>query len=106
MSHNIKQDYFGQVKKILDKVDKTGDNANHFRGIVLMGDKNKSEAYSWIHAPLEDVKNLVLTAMRNSNEFTIATAKAFELYDKELKEQQNNKDDENKSDNDKTACQL
>ncbi len=100
MSHNIKQDYFGQVKKILNKVDKAGDNANHFRGIVLIGDKSKSEAYAWLHAPLEDVKNLVLTAMRNSNEFTIATAKAFEVYDKELREQQNNNNNENKSDND------
>lgn len=100
MSHNIKQDYFGQVRKVLDKVDRAGNNASHFRGIVLMGDKNRSEAYSWLHAPLEDIKNLVLTAMRNSNEFTIATAKAFELYDKELKEQQNNNSNENKSNND------
>lgn len=88
MKHNIKQDYFGQVKKVLDKVDKANDVAFHFRGIVLMGDKNRKEAYSWIHAPQEDMKNLVLAAMRNSEEFTMAAAKAFEAYDKELREEE------------------
>lgn len=88
MKHNIRQDYFGQVKKILDNADKADDVAFHFRGIVLMGDKNRKEAYSWIHAPQEDMKNLVLAAMRNSEEFTMATASAFEAYDKELREKE------------------
>ena len=93
MNKNIRQDFCGQVKKTLDRVDKAGDIGNHFRGIVLIGDKNKSKAYSWIHAPIEDMQKLILSAMHNSDTFTIATAKAFEQYDKELQSKNKDKDE-------------
>lgn len=85
MNKNIKQNYFGQVRKVLGKVEKSEDAASHFRCIVLMGDSQKKEAYSFIHAPQEDLTQLVLEAMRNSEQFTYATACALESYDKELR---------------------
>lgn len=95
---NIRQNFFNHIKKILDIVDKMGDEAKHFRCIVLMGDKNVQKAYSFLHASPEDLKNLILNAMRNSDQFTYATAMAFEQYDKELREKETikeNKDEEN-----------
>ena len=83
---NIRQNHFNRIKKELDEVDKEGDNSKHFRCIVLMGDKNVPNAYSFLHASPEDLKNLILNAMRNSDQFTYATAMAFEQYDKELRE--------------------
>ncbi len=84
MDKNIKHDYFLQTKKILDKIDKDGENANHFRAIVLMGDKNKSEAYSWLHAPQEDIEKLLLHAIRHSDIFAYSAAKALESRYNEL----------------------
>lgn len=84
---NIKQNHFLQVKKILDHVDKQGDNANHFRAIVLMGDQSKQEAYSYIHAPQKDMENLILHAIRTDDVFAYSAAKAMERYIEE-KEQQ------------------
>ena len=95
---NIRQNHFNRIKKELDEVDKSGDNSKHFRCIVLMGDKNVQKAYSFLHASPEDLKNLILNAMRNSDQFTYATAMAFEQYDKELREKETlkvNKDEEN-----------
>ena len=83
---NIRQNHFNRIKKELDEVDKEGDNSKHFRCIVLMGDRNVQKAYSFLHASPEDLKNLILNAMRNSYQFTYATAMAFEQYDKELRE--------------------
>lgn len=83
---NIRQNHFNRIKKELDEVDKAGDNSKQFRCIVLMGDKNVPKAYSFLHASPEDLKNLILNAMRNSDQFTYATAMAFEQYDKELRE--------------------
>ena len=83
---NIRQNHFNRIKKELDEVDKEGDNSKHFRCIVLMGDKTVPKAYSFLHASPEDMKNLILNAMRNSDQFTYATAMAFEQYDKELKD--------------------
>ena len=85
---NIRQNHFNRIKKELDEVDKAGDNSKHFRCIVLMGDKNVPKAYSFLHASPEDLKNLILNAMRNSDQFTYATAMAFEQYDKELREKE------------------
>lgn len=97
MNKNINQNYFLQVKKILGKVEKSADAANHFRCIILMGDKQEKDAYSFLHATPEDMKNLILSAMRNSEQFTYAAACAFEQYDKELQSEtkNNNKDEEN-----------
>lgn len=99
MNKNINQNYFLQVKKILGKVEKSADAARHFRCIVLMGDQQEPKAFSFMHASQEDMKNLVLAAMRNSEEFVGAAAEAFMQYDKELAEQSetknNNKDEEN-----------
>ena len=95
---NIRQNHFNRIKKELDEVDKEGDNSKHFRCIVLMGDRNVQKAYSFLHASPEDLKNLILNAMRNSDQFTYATAMAFEQYDKELREKETvkvNKDEEN-----------
>lgn len=90
MNKNIKQDYFSQVKKALDKVDKAGDLANHFRGVVLIGDKNRQQAYSWLHAPQTDIENLLLHAMRTSDMFTYSAAKALEARYNEIKTKNNN----------------
>ena len=87
---NIKQNHFLQVKKILDQVDKQGDNANHFRAIVLMGDQRKQEAYSYIHAPQEDMENLLLHAIRTDDLFAYSVAKAMERYIEEKEQQQSN----------------
>lgn len=95
---NIRQNHFNRIKKELDEVDKAGDNTKHFRCIVLMGDRNVQEAFSFLHASPEDLKNLILNAMRNSDQFTYATAMAVEQYDKELREKETlkeNKDEEN-----------
>ena len=95
---NIRQNHFNRIKKELDEVDKEGDNSKNFRCIVLMGDRNVQKAYSFLHASPEDLKNLILNAMRNSDQFTYATAMAFEQYDKELREKETlkvNKDEEN-----------
>lgn len=91
---NIRQNHFNRIKKELDEVEKAGDNSKHFRCIVLMGDRNVQKAFSFLHASPEDLKNLILNAMRNSDAFTYATAMAIEQYDKELiekdKQEQNN----------------
>ena len=95
---NIRQNHFSRIKKELNSVEKAGDNSKHFRCIVLMGDSNVREAYSFIHASPEDLQNLVLNAMRNSDTFTYATAMAFEKYDKELREKENLKDNKDEED--------
>lgn len=95
---NIRQNHFNRIKKKLDEVDKAGDDSKHFRCIVLMGDKNVQKAYSFLHASPEDMKSLILNAMRNSDQFTYAIAMAVEQYDKELREKETlkeNKDEEN-----------
>lgn len=95
---NIRQNHFNRIKKELDEVEKAGDNSKHFRCIVLMGDRNFQKAFSFLHASPEDLKNLILNAMRKSDQFTYATAMAFEQYDKELREKETlkeNKDEEN-----------
>lgn len=97
MNKNIKQNYFLQVKKILDKAEKSADAASHFRCIVLMGDRNEQKAYSFMHAPQEDLTNLMLHGFRNSEAFTYAAAKAFEQYDKELREKQKSQTNDNKN---------
>lgn len=95
---NIRQNHFNRIKKELDEVEKAGDNSKHFRCIVLMGDRNVQKAFSFLHASPEDLKNLILNAMHNSDAFTYATAMAIEQYDKELIEKEtlkDNKDEEN-----------
>lgn len=95
---NIRQNHFNRIKKELDEVEKAGENSKHFRCIVLMGGRNVQKAFSFLHASPEDLKNLILNAMRNSDAFTYAAACAFEAYDKELREKETlneNKDEEN-----------
>lgn len=92
MNKNIKQDYFIQIKKILDKADKDGENSNHFRALILMGDMNRDEGYSWLHAPLKDITTLLLNAMRNSEEFLYASASALEKYNNEFIKENNNEE--------------
>lgn len=94
-SKNIKQNHFLQVKKILDKVDKSGDNANHFRAIVLMGDKNESQAYSYLHAPQKDMEQLLLHAIRSSDVFAYSVCMALEAYYNESKNNNKEQDEEN-----------
>lgn len=84
MNKNINQNYFLQVKKVLNKVEKSTDAARHFRCIILMGDQQEQKAYSFMHASPEDLKNLVLCGLRSSNEFVTAVADAFMQYDEEL----------------------
>ncbi len=101
MNKNIRQNYFRHIKRTLDVVEKMGDNAKHFRCIVLMGDSQEQKAYSFMHASPEDLKNLILHAMRHSETFTNATANAFLELNKEIEEREksennnNNKDEEN-----------
>lgn len=87
MNKNIRQNYFLQIKNILNKVDEAGDIANHFRAIVLIGDKSQDEAYSWLHAPIQDMEKLLLHAIRNSDTFAYCVAKALEARYKELKKE-------------------
>lgn len=95
MNKNVKKNYFLKVKKILDEVDDAGEVADHFRGIVLIGDQQKNQAYSWLHAPQKDLEILILSALRNSDEFVLATAKAFETFYNEQEEPKNEVKDEN-----------
>jgi len=85
---NIKQNYLLQIQKVLDKVEKSKYAASHFRCIVLMGDSQERQAKSFLHASPEDLKNLILSALRNSEQFTYAAACAFQEYDKELREKE------------------
>lgn len=87
---NIKQNFFLKVKKTLDEVDKAGDVANHFRAVVLMGDKNEQKAYSYFHAPQADIERLILHGLRNSDTFAYSIAKAMETYCMEVEEKKNN----------------
>lgn len=83
------------MRKVLDDVDKAGSKADYFRGIVLIGDQQQSEGYSWMHASLKDMETLILDALRNSDEFTLATAKAFEAYYNDQQATKNKTKDEN-----------
>lgn len=96
MNKNIRQDYFSQVKKVLDKADKAEDIANHFRGIVIIGDKNRSQCYSWLHAPKKDLEKLILHAMRDSEMFAYCSAKALEtIYGEQSETKNDNNNEEN-----------
>lgn len=95
---NIKQNHFLQIKKILDQVDKAGNNANHFRAIILMGDKNEKSAYSYIHAPQEDMEKLILSGLRNSETFACSVANAVEMYIEELQKKEQPKTDKDEKD--------
>lgn len=95
---NIKQNHFLQVKKVLDQVDKAGENADHFRAIVLMGDQSQQQAYSYIHAPQPDMEKLILHAIRDSEAFAYSVAKAMETYINE-QEQNNSKSDKEHEEN-------
>ena len=74
---NIKQNYLLQIQKVLDKVEKSNDAASHFRCIVLMGDSQERQAKSFLHASPEDLKNLILSALRNSEQFTYSRRLSF-----------------------------
>lgn len=88
MNKNINQNYLLQIKKTLSKVEKSADAANHFRCIVLMGDTQEEDAYSFIHAAQEDLKNLVLSAMHHSVQFAYAVACAIEQYSDDVDEKE------------------
>lgn len=87
---NIKQNHLLQIKKVLNQVDKAGDKADHFRAIILIGDKNEQQAFSYLHAPQKDMENLILNAIRNSDVFAYSVAKAMETYCNEQDEQKSN----------------
>lgn len=89
---NIKQNHFLQVKKVLDRVDKAGENADHFRAVILMGDQSQQQAFSYFHAPQKDMENLLLHAIRTDDTFAYSVAKAMETYINE-QEQNNPKSD-------------
>ena len=95
---NIRQNFFLKVKKTLDEVDKAGEVANHFRVVVLMGDKNEQKAYSYIHAPQADIEKLILHGLRNSETFAYSIAKAMETYC--MEEEEKNNQSPTKSDKD------
>ena len=97
MNKNIRQKFFRQILKVLNVVEKMGNNAKHFRCIIIMGDQQEQKAYSFFHASKEDLTNLVLNGFRNSEEFVEATANAFLLFNAELEEKQNS---ETKNNND------
>lgn len=97
---NIRQNYFNQIRKVTEEVDKAGEHGKHFRCIILMGDASTKQGFSFLHASDGDLQQLLLQAMRNSNAFTYAAACAFEAYDKDLREkQEQNKDKEDEEDN-------
>lgn len=91
---NIRKNYLNQIRKVTEEVDKAGEQGKHFRCIIIMGDDDTKQGFSFIHASDGDLKQLLLHAMRHSNAFTYAAACAFEAYDKELrgkgKQEQNN----------------
>lgn len=97
---NIKQNFFRHIKRVLDVVEKMGNNANHFRCIVLMGDRQEKQSYSFLHASQEDLKNLLLHAMRHSDTFLLACSEAFEQHYHELTaKDENNEQPENTENN-------
>lgn len=100
MNKNIRQNFFRQILKVLNVVEKMGNNAKHFRCIIIMGDQQEQKAYSFFHASKEDLTNLVLNGFRNSEEFVEANANAFLLFNAELEEKQNL---ETKNNNDNEA---
>lgn len=91
---NIRKNYLNQIRKVTEEVDKAGEQGKHFSCIILMGDANTKQGFSFIHASDADLQQLLLHAMCHSNAFTYAAACAFEAYDKELrgkdKQEQNN----------------
>lgn len=98
---NIRQNYFNKIRKVTEDVDKAGEQGKHFRCILLMGDANTKQGFSFIHASDGDLQQLLLHAMRHSNAFTYAAACAFEAYDKELRgkdKQEQNNDNDNEAD--------
>lgn len=97
---NIRQNYFNKIRKITEDIDKAGEQEKHFSCILLMGDANTKQGFSFIQGSDGNLQQLLLNAMRNSNAFTYAAACAFEAYDMELrgkgKQEQNNENtDEN-----------
>ena len=88
MNKNIRQNFFRQILKVLNVVEKMGNNAKHFRCVIIMGDQQEQKAYSFFHASKEDLTNLLLHGFRNSEVFTEATANAFMQYQAELEEKE------------------
>ncbi len=85
------ENFSRKIRNVLTEVDTAKGKAGNFRGVVLMGDKNKGQAYCWIHAPQKDLVNLLVHAMRESDEFAYCAAKAMETRYEELsKENKNN----------------
>lgn len=97
---NIRKNYFNQIRNVTEEVDKAGEQGKHFRCIIIMGDANIKQGFSFIHASDGDLQQLLLNAMRNSNAFTYAAASAFEAYDKELRGK--NKQEQNNENTDET----
>ena len=67
---------------------------------ISLDPSSTKQGFSFLHASDGDLQQLLLQAMRNSNAFTYAAACAFEAYDKELREkQEQNKDKKDEEDN-------
>lgn len=99
--NNIRQNYFNKIRKVTEDVEKAGEQGKHFRCILLMGDEDTKQGFSFIHASDADLQQLLLHAMRHSNAFTYAAACAFEAYDMELRgkgKQEQNNDNDNEAD--------
>ena len=84
--------------KLLDEIQKFAAKDNLRVRILLevfISSDSTKQGFSFLHASDGDLQQLLLQAMRNSNAFTYAAACAFEAYDKELREkQEQNKDNE------------
>ena len=51
---NIRQNYFNQIRKVTEEVDKAGEHGKHFRCIILMGDASTKQGFSF-----EEARNLI-----------------------------------------------
>lgn len=93
MDKNIRKDLYGKIMKALDVADSIRNTDGHFQGIVLMGDRNRTQAYSWIHASQENMEKLLLQGMRESSVFAYSVAKALEKHYYELKKEEEHNED-------------
>lgn len=93
MDKYIRKDLYGKIKKALDTADNGRNINSHFQGIVLMGDRKRTQAYSWIHASQENLEKLLLQGMRESSMFAYSAAKALEKHYYELKKEEKHNED-------------
>lgn len=105
MKKYIKQNHLLQIKKVLKDVDKSKNNAHHFRAVVLMGDQRETEGFFYVHAPQQDIEKLVLNAMKCNDIFAYSVARAFDTFCDELENEKQNEQKINKEENEKNQIQ-